>query len=328
VIAYIAYYATDWSGSGLIEGVSVGLLVAFIDALNRIYVPIREFSGRLATIQRALAALDRILALTDIHEEIRAGQSELSEIKGAINFDHVSFRYSEDSSPVLDEVSFQVSPGEVVALVGSTGSGKSTVARLLSRQYQGFTGEVTLDGARLETLSSQTIRDAIIMVGQDPYLFKASISENIHLWDQELMQDEARLLSATRRACAHTFIENLPDGYQTICASGGTNLSAGQRQLITIARAFMREAPVVILDEATASVDALTEQLIDEATAQLFKERTVLVIAHRLSTITKADRIMMLSQGKVIEQGTHTELLELDGAYARLVQTELKRKIV
>ena len=325
VIAYIAYYAADWSGAGLIEGVSVGILVAFIDALNRIYVPIREFSGRLATIQRAFAALDRILALIDIHEEIESGSLEIDDVKGAIRFDRVSFRYGVDDPPVLDEVSFHVAPGEVVALVGSTGSGKSTIARLLSRQYQGFVGDITLDDIALEALNSQSIRRAIVVVGQDPYLFKASVSDNIHLWDKSLMSDPERLTSATRRACAHDFIEALPEGYQTLCAAGGTNLSVGQRQLITIARAFMREAPVVILDEATASVDALTEQLIDKATAKLFSERTVLVIAHRLSTITKADRIMMLSQGKIVEQGTHAELLKLGGAYTQLVQTELKR---
>lgn len=341
VIAYVAYYAAEWSGVGLIEGVSVGLLVAFIDALNRVYVPIREFSGRLASIQRAFAALDRILGLLNTQEMITAGERSLPEIKGEVRFHRVSFSYqtggakgsgdsedivelAETSKQVLREVSFEVSPGEVVALVGSTGSGKSTIARLLSRQYQGFSGEISLDGVSLDSLDLDTVHRAFVVVGQDPYLFRASISENIHLWDDKIAEDKARITSAARRACAHSFIDALPEGYQTQCASGGANLSAGQRQLITIARAFAREAPIVILDEATASVDALTERLIDEATSQLFKERTVLVIAHRLSTITKADRILMLERGEVVEQGTHAELLALQGAYSKLVQTELQ----
>ena len=283
VIAYVAYYAASWTGAGLIEGVSVGLLVAFIDALNRVYVPIREFSGRLASIQRAFAALDRILGLMDTHAEVETGETHLAQINGEISFNAVSFSYHQDESEVdsrvLDDVSFKVSPGEVVALVGATGSGKSTIARLLSRQYQGFNGSITLDDHPIESLESETVHRAFVMVGQDPYLFKATIGENIHLWDETFAADEGRLVSAAKRACVHDFIMTLPATYQTLCASGGSNLSAGQRQLITIARAFAREAPIVILDEATASVDALTEQLIDEATAQLFAERTVLVIA-------------------------------------------------
>ena len=324
VIAFVAYQSQMWNGEGLISGVTVGVLVAFIDALNRIYVPIREFSGRLASIQRALAALDRILGLLEVDQRVTEGSEKLTQLHGKIKFDQVSFRYNELGNDILKQISFTVSPGEVVALVGSTGSGKTTIARLLSRQYDGYSGEIYLDQSELKTLDKLSTQEAIAVVGQDPYLFKASIRENIHLWNEDLIKHPQQVEQAAQQAYADRFISKLPQGYDTLCRSQGSDLSAGQRQLITIARAFARPAPIVILDEATASVDALTEQLIDEATAQLFKERTVLVIAHRLSTITKADRIIVLSKGEIVEQGKHDELLDLKGAYANIVNAELE----
>ena len=324
VIAFVAYQSQTWTGAGLMSGVTVGVLVAFIDALNRIYVPIREFSGRLASIQRALAALDRILNLLEVDQTIGEGAEAPKKLTGEIKFEQISFKYNELGEDILKQVSFSVSPGEVVALVGSTGSGKSTIARLLSRQYDGYSGQIYLDQHELGSLTKESTQKSIAVVGQDPYLFKASIRENIHLWDKELSKSPEQVEKAAQRACADQFISKLPNGYDTLCHAQGADLSAGQRQLITIARAFARPAPIVILDEATASVDALTEQLIDEATAKLFKERTVLVIAHRLSTITKADRIIVLSKGEIVEQGTHTELLALNGAYAKIVNAEME----
>lgn len=326
VIAFVAYKAQSWTGVGLMSGVTVGVLVAFIDALNRIYVPIREFSGRLAGIQRALAALDRILSLLEVEQQVQEGSIEEYTCTGAIQFDRVSFKYSEEGTPVLKNVSFTIQPGEVVALVGSTGSGKSTIARLLSRQYDGYSGSIRLDSVELGLLKHKVVQSQIAVVGQDPYLFKASIRENIHLWNSDLIDETQKIKEAAKRACADTFISNLPQSYETHCGAQGSDLSVGQRQLITIARAFARETPIVILDEATASVDALTEQLIDQATAELFKEKTVLVIAHRLSTITKADRIIVLSQGEIVEQGTHSELLAQHGIYRDIVLSEAESK--
>lgn len=322
VIAFVAYKSQTWTGEGLMSGVTVGVLVAFIDALNRIYVPIREFSGRLASIQRALAALDRILGLLEVDQRINGGSEKLTGLSGKIRFEEVSFKYNQEGENILKEVSFEIKPGEVVALVGSTGSGKSTIARLLSRQYDDYSGQIYLDQAELSTLDRISSREAMVVVGQDPYLFKASIRENIHLWNEDLMNNPQRIEHAAQQACADGFITKLSKGYDTQCSSQGADLSAGQRQLITIARAFARPSPIVILDEATASVDALTEQLIDQATAKLFKERTVLVIAHRLSTITKADRIIVLAKGEIVEQGTHDKLLAIDGAYAQIVNAE------
>lgn len=314
VIAFVAYQA------GYQELISVGVIVAFIDSLNRIYVPIREFSGRLATIQRSIVAIERVIKLLNTHEEPQEGRIHLDQIKGGIAFRSVRFRYLDHGPYVLDQVTFEVNPGEVVALVGATGSGKSTVARLLLRMYDGYEGDIEIGGYTLSELTLACSRKALVAVHQDPYLFKATLAENIHLWDPELQKDHTRVLRAAESARAHLFINQLTDGYEHVCQSGGSNLSVGQRQLITIARAFARPAPFVLLDEATASVDALTEQWIDEATSELFAERTVIVIAHRLSTIVKADRIVMLERGQVVAQGTHASLMEHSAPYRALIK--------
>ena len=309
------------AGVGVESAVSVGVLVAFIDALGRVYVPIREFSGRLASLQRAAAASERLIELLATREEVPGGERRLAgEGAPTVRFEGVSFRYAPDAPYALRGVSFEVRPGEVVALVGATGSGKSTAARLLLRAYGGYEGQITLSGVPLRDLDPREARRLMVAVHQDPQLFKATVAENIHLWDPALAADPARLREAARRARASGFIEALAAGYEAECASGGANLSVGQRQLITIARAFARPAPIVILDEATASVDALTEGWIDEATAELFAERTVIVIAHRLSTIAKADRVVMLARGEVVAQGRHEDLLRESEEYARLVR--------
>lgn len=314
VISFVAYQA------GYGEAVSVGVIVAFIDALNRVYVPIREFSGRLATIQRSVVAIERVMGLLGTHEEPRDGDLSPQELQGAVRFSAVSFRYQEGGPLVLRDVSFEVGAGEVVALVGATGSGKSTVARLLLRMYDGYEGEIYLGGHPLRELSLRSSREALVAVHQDPFLFKASVAENIHLWDPEIEVDPERVTRAAERARALQFIEQLPERFQSGCSAGGSNLSVGQRQLITIARAFARPAPFVLLDEATASVDALTERWIDEATSELFAERTVIVIAHRLSTIIKADRILMLDRGEIVAQGTHAHLMEHSAPYRALLK--------
>ena len=325
VIGFLAFQ----TGVGQEVAVSIGSIVALIDALNRIYVPIREFSGRLASIQRSLAALDRILSLIHVQEQIPNGSIQidphaLTQMKGHLCFTHLSFSYGEEGPLVLDDLSFEIQPGEVVALVGSTGSGKSTIARLLLRQYAYQQGSITFDGYELKELNLEQSRSLMTCVHQDPYIFKATLAENIHLWDPQLIHEQERIEHAAQNARVDRFASQLEEGYQTLCSAQGQNLSAGQRQLLTIARAFARPTPLVILDEATASVDSLTEQWIDEATADLFEKRTVLVIAHRLSTIAKADRILVLAQGKIIEQGTHQDLLAQDGHYAHLVQSELQ----
>lgn len=308
-----------WKFGAGAEGITLGLLVAFIDYLTKVFVPIREFSGRFATIQRAIAALERVFGLLDTDERITRGGVALPEAKGHIVFDAVGFRYGPERPAVLRDIGFEIQPGEVVAIVGATGSGKTTLGKLLQRMYDGYAGSIRLDGHELRDLRLEDVRRNITVVHQDPYLFDASVEDNITLLSDAIDHDQ--VVRAARLARADRFIEAFDDTYAHRCAERGANLSVGQKQLLSIARAMARAAPVVILDEATASVDSITEGLIDEAIAELLARKTVLVIAHRLSTITKADRILVLHQGRLVEQGTHDELMAIGGRYKLLVET-------
>ncbi len=301
------------------DGVTLGLLVAFIDYLGKVFGPIREFSGRLATIQAAIAALERVFGLADSDEQITPGTVPLKRAQGAIEFDGVSFRYGDDRTYALKKLQFAIKPGEVVALVGATGSGKSTIGKLLLRMYDGYEGTIRVDGQELRDTVLEDARANIAVVQQDTWLFDGSVAENISLWGEHL--DRSAIELAAERSRASTFIAELEGGFDAKLAERGGNLSTGQKQLLAIARAMARSAPIVILDEATASVDSLTEKLIDEAVDALFAKATVLVIAHRLSTITKADRILVLHHGELVEQGNHDELMARGGRYKLLVET-------
>ncbi|MEZ4474895.1 MAG: ABC transporter ATP-binding protein [bacterium] len=254
-VGLILFFAT--SRFGVDKALTLGLLVAFIDYVNKVFVPIREFSGRIATIQRAIAALEKVLALAEIDERVAPGHVPLPRPAGAVEFEGVRFAYGPDKPAVLQDVSFQVKPGEVVALVGATGSGKTTIGRLLQRRYDGYEGSIRLDGVELRDIRVQDVCGAITVVHQDAHLFEATIAENITLWNPAI--DEATMTTAAERARAAQFIATLPDGYGHAITERGGNISAGQRQLLTIARAMACHSPVVILDEATASVDSLTE---------------------------------------------------------------------
>jgi ATP-binding cassette subfamily B protein len=298
-------------------GLTAGLLAAFIEYLSRLFKPLREFSGKIAVIQRAGAALDKIGGLLAVDEVIRGGERELETVRGSVAFEAVSFGYKPEH-PVLHSVDLCVEPGEVVAIVGPSGCGKTTLTRLLSRTYEGYTGRITVDGVEVRELTLTSMRRTVAAVRQDVQLFPETLRFNVGLGDLDLtdaqLDEAARLVHADRVVSRHEL------GWDQPIRERGANLSVGEAQLVTFARTMAYDAPVVILDEATASVDPVTESLIQSAIERILERKTVIVIAHRLSTITAADRIVVMDAGRIVEQGNHAELLAMGGAYARLYE--------
>lgn len=308
-----------WYGArGVVaEDVTLGVLVAFPIYLNMLFNPIRILADKFNTLQMGLVASERVFHLLDQEEQVETGGSLAPQrMKGEVTFDRVSFAYS-DHNLVLKEVSFQVAPGQTLAIVGATGSGKSTIIGLLMRFYQYNQGLILVDGTDIRAYDLQTYRRRIALVLQDVFLFSGTVLENITLRDTSI--SEAEVINAAKMIGAHDFIERLPGGYQYQVMERGATLSMGQRQLISFVRALVFDPDILILDEATSSIDPESEEIIQFAIETLIAKRTSIIIAHRLSTIRHADQILVLHKGKVEETGTEEDLLKIeDGYYKKL----------
>ena len=310
-----------YGGLRLLDGdtsLSLGLLVAFVEYTSRLFIPVRDLSGKFATLQRAMAALERIFGLLDDSDRLAPGTQMLpTNAPTTWRVQDVRFRYREDTPEVLKGVTFELKPGQSVALVGRTGSGKSTIGRLLSRTYGGYEGSIQVNGVELNSLTLANIRSLVTVIHQDVFLFAGTIEENITLGSPHLSSADAR--AAAEWVGANGFIEQLPGGYQFEVKERGQNLSAGQAQLVAFARAIAHDAPLLILDEATSNVDPSLEATIQTTIERIMKSKTVLIVAHRLSTIESADEILVLGDGEVLERGSHQALAALGGVYSELL---------
>ncbi|WP_374324126.1 lipid A export permease/ATP-binding protein MsbA [Azonexus sp.] len=296
---------------------SVGDLVSYITAAGMLPKPIRQLSEVSSTIQKGLAGAESIFAQLDEAPEINDGKVEREDIRGHVEVRNLNFRYPGSEQRVLNDVCFSVEPGQMVALVGRSGSGKSTLANLIPRFYQHEDGAILLDGVSIEDYTLRNLRRHIALVTQQVTLFNDTVAANIAYGDLAGLPRE-QIEQAARAAYAHEFIERLPQGYDTLIGENGVTLSGGQRQRLAIARAILKNAPLLILDEATSALDTESERHIQAALESATANRTTIVIAHRLSTIEKADLILVMDQGRIIERGTHAQLLAMNGHYARL----------
>ena len=299
------------------SGLSIGIIASFVTYTRQFFRPINQLSNLLNTFQSAIAGSERVFEVLDETREIADLEEAISKDKfsGDVVFEKVAFAY-EQGKPVLRGIDFSAKAGETIAIVGPTGSGKTTIIQLLTRFYDATAGRILLDSEPIERYKMANVRDHVGVVLQDTYLFSGTVRENIRFG--KLDATDAEVEQAAKMAYAHNFIKYLPEQYDTVLKSGGLNLSQGQRQLIAIARAILEDPNILILDEATSSVDTMTEVHIQKGLNNLMEGRTSFVIAHRLKTIENADQILVIKDGQILEQGNHDSLLKKQGFYATL----------
>jgi subfamily B ATP-binding cassette protein MsbA len=314
-IGLIVYIGVVMNIGAEVKLVEVGTIVMFIDLSQKLFRPLRQIADKFNTLQMGMVAANRVFKILDTQSSIDdKGQIIASDLKGDIEFKNVDFGYV-DNELVLKNLSFRVAPGETVAIVGSTGAGKSTIINLLSRFYEINAGEILIDNASAKAYQLESLRSQIAVVLQDVFLFADTILNNITLQDKNISEEDVK--TAAKKIGVDRFITTLPNGYHYNVKERGVMLSSGQRQLIAFLRAYVSNPSILILDEATSSIDAQSEQLIQEATDIITKGRTSIIIAHRLATIKKADKIIVMDSGKIVEMGTHQELLAKENGYYR-----------